>query len=234
MSHSDYRFERFYKIWSFVNCLINLAGLVSVYISDLILFWVAGAFLSFLIYTRQLPTFLSGFPLLIGYANWISLFRLVIISLAMIYWDKMSDIILFGLFVGVIILDGVDGYISRRFNQISKQGEYLDMEIDALFVFLLSYMHFSHEKLPAWILIPGGLRYVYGILFTWAKQPSMIRPGKKFRSTVAVLFFISLLMPLITSKLIYMPVILISSSLIVLSFTISAFYLLVYQFTSDR
>jgi len=230
----DYKFDPFYKKWSLINSYINLAGFILAWLSDLIFYWIGGVILSFIIFAIRLPMFLPRYPLWIGYANWITLFRLVIILFSISYWDKLSDLVLFGFFGVVIILDGVDGYIARKFNQISKQGEYLDMEIDAVFVFLLSYMHFSHEKLHAWILIPGGLRYLYGILLAWIKEPPIVKPGKRFRSTVAVMFFISLLLPFVTNKLIYIPIVLITSSMIILSFSISAIHLLASQISSDR
>ena len=230
----DYKFDPFYKKWSLINSYINLAGFILAWLSDLIFYWIGGVILSFIIFAIRLPMFLPRYPLWIGYANWITLFRLVIILFSISYWDKLSDLVLFGFFGVVIILDGVDGYIARKFNQISKQGEYLDMEIDAVFVFLLSYMHFSHEKLNAWILIPGGLRYLYGILLAWIKEPPIVKPGKRFRSTVAVMFFISLLLPFVTNKLIYIPIVLITSSMIILSFSISAIHLLASQISSDR
>ena len=81
-------------------------------------------------------------------------------------------------------------------------------------------------KNPVWILIPGGLRYYYGVFVFWLTDMKIIKPRKRFRSTVAVIFFISLLLPFVLEKSIYIPLVLISSLMIVLSFTISIYYLI--------
>jgi phosphatidylglycerophosphate synthase len=131
-------------------------------------------------------------------------------------------------------MDGLDGAVARRFNQTSKAGEYFDMEIDALFVFLLSCQHYMEQKLPIWIIIPGSMRYVYGILFFWMKEPIKSKPGKKIRSFIAVLFFIALLSPFLFNKEIYTPLVVISSALIIISFGISVVNRLIYNITFNR
>jgi phosphatidylglycerophosphate synthase len=226
MNPMDYKFERFYQNWSNINNILILAGFISAFILNSVYLWLAVIVVSFMVYTFQIPKFLPGFPARIGIPNWISLFRLIIILACTMYWDKLSHITLFVLFCGVILLDGIDGFVARKLKQTSKAGEYLDMEIDALFVFLLCYMHFIHGKLPVWVLIPGGMRYLFGIIFWVIKQPPVLKPGKRFRSTVAVLFFISLLLPFVFRSQIYMPIIAMTSIMIVLSFSISGFYIL--------
>jgi cardiolipin synthase len=209
-----------------VNNILNLAGFIAAWTLNNTYLWLVVIMISFMIYIIQIPKFHPHLPAWIGIANWISLFRLIIILGCIMYWETMSDTVLFALFGGVILLDGIDGFVARKLKQTSKAGENLDMEIDALFVFLVSYMQYTHGKLPVWILIPGGMRYIYGILFSRIKQPSVLKPGKRFRSTVAVLFFISLLLPFVLRSQVYLPIAAMTSAMIVLSFSISGFYLL--------
>ena len=212
--------------------MVNIGGLISAFLTDSIYYWIGSILVLFVIYTVKLPSYLPSFPIWIGFANWITLFRLLIILIAVLFWGIMTDPVLFGLFAGVTILDGVDGYIARKYKQTARPGEAFDMEVDALFVFLLSYMHFFNKNLPLWILIPGGLRYYYELFAIWYRNSKPIQPGKRFRSTVAVIFFISLLLPFVLDKNIYMPVVFSSSLLIVLSFGISAYYLLITRDSS--
>ncbi|CAF3712817.1 unnamed protein product [Rotaria sp. Silwood1] len=61
-------------------------------------------------------------PNLIGY------FRLCLLIFAWYYFDK--PIVFLGLYVTQALLDGVDGWSARQFNQVSKFGSWLDVMID--------------------------------------------------------------------------------------------------------
>ena len=234
MSHKDYKFDQFYNRWSLANNLIVPAGFTSTLVTGSYSYWIGIAALSFGIYLVKLPRFVTGFPLIIGYPNWISVSRLIVILIAVSIHNSFSDEILLIIFLSVILMDGLDGAVARRFNQTSKAGEYFDMEIDALFVFLLSCIHYMDQKLSFWILIPGSMRYVYGVLFFWMKEPLKSKPGKKIRSTIAVLFFVSLLFPFFLNKEIYTPLMMFSSALIMISFGISIVNKVIYHISINR
>ena len=234
MNHLDYKFNQFYNRWSLLNNLIILTGFISALVTGSYLYWIGVSVLSFGIYIIKLPHFLPRFPMLIGYPNWISLSRLIVILITVSFHKSLSDITLLIIFGSVILLDGLDGSIARRFNQTSKAGEYMDMEIDALFVFLLSSIHYEVQKLPIWIIIPGSMRYVYGLLFFWMPEPQKSKPGKRIRSFIAAVFFISLLFPFLFNKEIYTPFAMFSSILIIISFGISAVYRMTYHISSNR
>ena len=234
MNPMDYDFDKFYKKWSVGNNLISLGGFASALILHSPDLWIALSLVSFFIYIYQMRNFIADFPWYLGYANWVTTLRLLIILTTVYFWSALSPIQLFLIFLFVIFLDGVDGTIARRLQQTSKPGEYLDMETDALFVFLLSYMHFSDGRLPFWILIPGGLRYFYGIVMVWAIIPKKSLPGKKIRSAIALFFFIVLLLPFIFEADLYLIPTGISSLLIIISFGISAVNTITYQSTSNR
>jgi phosphatidylglycerophosphate synthase len=234
MSHKDYKFDKFYNRWSLANNLIILAGFTSTLVTGTFSYWIGIATLSFGIYLVKLPRFLAGFPVWIGYPNWISLTRLIVILITISIHHTLSDIILLIIFGSVILMDGLDGAVARRLKQTSKAGEYLDMEIDALFVFLISCLHYMDQKLAFWIIIPGSMRYVYGLLFFWMQEPIKTKPGKRIRSTIAALFFISLLFPFILDKEIYTPLVMFSSALIIISFGISIVNRAIYHITFNR
>lgn len=230
----DYKFDTFYKKWSLGNNLISLGGFASSLILRSPDLWIAVSLVSFTIYIYQMRNFITDFPWYLGYANWITTLRLLIVLTAVNFWSTLSPTLLFLIFLLVIFLDGVDGAIARKLRQTSKPGEYLDMETDALFVFLLSYMHYSNGTLPYWILIPGGLRYFYGIMMMWAKMPKKTLPSKKIRSAIALFFFIALLLPLIFKAELYLIPAGISSLLIIISFGISAVNTIANQLISNQ
>jgi phosphatidylglycerophosphate synthase len=234
MSHEDYKFDQFYNRWSLVNNLIVLAGFTSTLATGSYAYWIGIVVLSFGLYFVKLPRFLPSFPVWIGYPNWISLTRLIVTLITVSIHNFLSDITLLITFLSVILMDGLDGVVARRLNQTSKPGEYFDMEIDALFVFLLSCLHYTEQKLGVWILVPGSMRYVYGVLFFWMKEPPRSRPGKKIRSTIAVIFFLSLLFPFSLTEDIYTPLMLFSSALIIISFGISIVSGLIYNISFNR
>jgi phosphatidylglycerophosphate synthase len=56
-------------------------------------------------------------------------------------------------------LDGIDGYLARRYRQTSELGARFDMEVDALLIFVLSVTAFLLEKAGSWVLLIGLMRY---------------------------------------------------------------------------
>lgn len=161
------------------------------------------------------------FPLYLGYANWVTIARLLIVFILGVTYPYLDDYIVFIGFLLAISMDGLDGYLARRFKQNCKEGEGLDMETDAFLVLIISWIHYDTGKLSWWILIPGGLRYFYGITFFWLKQGGVEFPPKKIRATIAVGFFLALLVPFICFDDISSIILAVASFLILCSFTAS-------------
>ena len=63
--------------------------------------------------------------------------------------------------VAVTLLDGVDGWLARRYGIASPFGARFDMEIDALLILALSVLAWRHEKAGAWVVASGLLRYTF-------------------------------------------------------------------------
>lgn len=84
------------------------------------------------------------------------------------------------LLVLIFALDGLDGWLARRQSTCSAFGARFDMEVDALMVLLVGFMLFGNERLPAFILVPGALRYAY-VLALWV-VPGRLReaPASRF------------------------------------------------------
>lgn len=89
----------------------------------------------------------------------------------------------FWLFVVAAISDGVDGFIAKRFNQITRLGSYLDPVADKLLLVSI-YITLGFLKLiPAWLpivvasrdfLIVGGVLFMFMFDYPFVVKPLML------------------------------------------------------------
>lgn len=84
-----------------------------------------------------------------------------------------------------LVLDGVDGKIARHTGTASETGARFDMEVDAFLVLVLS-VHVA-ESLGAWVLVIGGMRYVFAAAGQVAPWLRGALPPSFARKTVAAL-----------------------------------------------
>ncbi len=76
-----------------------------------------------------------------------------------------------------VILDGIDGYLARRFGQTSAFGARFDMETDAATVLMLCLLAFLTGQAGAWVLLSGLMRYLF-IIGGWI-WPGLTMPLAK-------------------------------------------------------
>ena len=67
---------------------------------------------------------------------------------------------------GVLLLDGLDGWLARQRGDASAVGARFDMETDALFVLVLTLRLWLVEGYAPWVFFAGALRYGY-VLALW-------------------------------------------------------------------
>lgn len=147
------------KIWTEWHTVVIGSSLIAVLSGWPMVFFPAAAAVSFsaLIHrfrTRWTPS--GRFEL----ANTVTLFRLVGIFVWVSSaaptggWAGTTALLLFA-------LDGVDGWIARRWHLSSEFGEFFDKEVDAFFLLALCVVLYTEQRLGWWILIPGLLRYLF-------------------------------------------------------------------------
>ena len=92
-----------------------------------------------------------------------------------------------GLSALALVLDGVDGPVARRTGTESDLGARFDMELDAFLLLALSGLLWRSGKVGAWVLLVGGLRYLFvfgGLL--WPPLRGALPPSLR-RKVVCVL-----------------------------------------------
>lgn len=223
MTLAKMSFDYFYRRWALCMSIINLLGFsLALWLGNHI-YWGIGVLIFFVIYVASVPRYTHRYRAIFGLANWVTILRLSMCLIFFLVYPNMSDGWLFAGFLLVISLDGVDGYLARKLNQSSEVGGNLDMETDAFLVFALSWIHYDQNTVGWWILVPGGLKYAYTILFSWSSNKIEFLP-KMVRATIAVIFFISLCLAFILPESFTFYLLLFSSVLICLSFASSIYF----------
>ena len=62
---------------------------------------------------------------------------------------------------GLLLADGVDGWLARRGNRTSTFGAFFDKEADALFLLVLCAAAVAAGRVPVWVVGAGLLRYTF-------------------------------------------------------------------------
>lgn len=93
----------------------------------------------------------------------------------------------------VLALDGLDGWLARRFNVASDFGARFDMETDALLLVALTLLAWQYGKAGPWIVLAGLMRYLF--VAARVALPFLARPlpPKRRRQTVFVVQVIALI-----------------------------------------
>ena len=100
----------------------------------------------------------------------------------------------------VTILDGVDGWLSRRAQAASAFGARFDMETDALLIQVLAILAWQYGKAGPWVLASGLLRYVFvaaGWIWDWMRRPLFPSQRRKVVCVVQVVGLILTVVPFV-------------------------------------
>ncbi len=130
-----------------------------------------------------------------GPANWITLVRLVTLVAATYLIGEQASMVYGAVILAIIIADGFDGYVARKYNLATRFGADFDMETDALLSCILSLIAYWHFDVSLLVPAAGILRYAFVILL---RAPGLFKydppkmPGVRL---IAVIFFISLITP---------------------------------------
>ena len=96
-----------------------------------------------------------------------------------------------------LMLDGLDGWLARRWQMASTFGARFDMEADGLLVLGLSLAVLASGRAGPWVLVAGGLRYLFvAIGALWPALRAPLPPSFR-RKAVCVAIGIALVIALV-------------------------------------
>jgi phosphatidylglycerophosphate synthase len=98
-------------------------------------------------------------------------------------------------------LDGVDGWLARRRNEVTAFGARFDMETDALLILVLAALAWQLDKAGIWILAAGLLRYAFVLASYPLAWMERALPPSRRRQAVCVLQIVSLIGALLPTVL---------------------------------
>lgn len=137
-------------------------------------------------------------PRAFGAANLVTLMRVALLALlvALFAETARAPMLWLGVVVTIIalILDGVDGTVARRRNEVSDFGGRFDMETDAAYILVLAGLAWHFDRVGAWVLLAGLLRYLFvsaSLVFAWLRTPL---PRSRRRQTICVVQIVSLIL----------------------------------------
>jgi phosphatidylglycerophosphate synthase len=186
------------RSWTFWHAVVMiLATAVSIiYEAPFVLIWAVSLSMGILIAIHY-PVWITLRPVG-GYANHMTLGRFVLLLCAMSMQHVLSPTVFVMLIVIVMIADGIDGYLARKFEQATLFGEIFDAEVDAFLALSLAFLIWQMHENSGWVLAAGLLRYIVVILYRLIGWHQRQRPAMPEAKVLAVIFFISLLVPFVT------------------------------------
>lgn len=95
-----------------------------------------------------------------GSANLVTTVRLVMTLGLLLAHQHFTNVVVAVSTVAILVLDGLDGWLARRFGRASDFGARYDVEVDALFVMALSGLLLARGVAGPWVLAAGLWRYV--------------------------------------------------------------------------
>jgi phosphatidylglycerophosphate synthase len=132
----------------------------------------------------------------LGLANTLTLLRvLIVFAVSLVFW-RAPPFFAAGA-AAVLILDGIDGWLARRFGEASAFGAYFDMEADAYLILMLCLVLHLAGSLGAWVLLAGALRYAFVVL----RRLQGTKPMRERRSQFGRVAFLTLAVSLILACL---------------------------------
>ena len=127
-----------------------------------------------------------------GPANAVTGFRLGLMLLAAALGSTLGDLALGLLLAFAAALDGLDGYLARRYDAASLFGEYLDKETDSFFVALGGLLLWQTHDIGLWILVPALLRPLYVFVRRQMNLGDKKEPKFKYGRVLAVVLMVAI------------------------------------------
>lgn len=100
-------------------------------------------------------------------ANGTTLIRSLLFFMASFLWTCLSQPQIAILFLSAALLDGLDGWLARRFQGQSALGIVFDEEVDALYILMVTMVIWRSGLTGPWIMAAGWIRSVVLLMRTY-------------------------------------------------------------------
>ncbi len=144
----------------------------------------------FIFFFRKMDIFINIPNLTTNYRLIINSFILVVVT-NLLHYDHN---LLMTLCLISLVLDGMDGLISRYLNQSTKFGEIFDQEVDNFLMLILSFSLVYNYNYNSLILIIPFYRYIFLVLIRYNYIGKQNLPESFFRKMTCVLVILALLL----------------------------------------
>jgi len=130
-------------------------------------------------------------------ANTITVFRLFAVIPFAIFLAKKNYLVALIFFIFAGLSDLVDGFIARKFNQITKLGGFLDPLADKLLIFAGNLLFVLQSVIPLWffiLIILKDLSILIGVVLLksrgidWEPKPNRCGKISAFLQGIIILF----------------------------------------------
>ncbi len=159
-----------------------------------------------------------------GRANGLTTGRLGLLC-ALPFLPADAPVLCIAVGLAILIADGIDGWMARRYELSSEFGEFFDKETDALFLLLLCAIAAFQKPLPDAVLLLGLLRYLF-VFVLFLGQPT---ETKEQRSNAARYIYVAMILALLTTflpyPLLYQPLVALAGTALIASFARSLWWL---------
>ena len=201
--------------WSLVNAVaVLLAAVGAVWIRSLgPLLFVGVAMLGLLAWVEREHWTPNGS---FGAANGVTALRIGLLFLLPL--TASSPLLLIGLSLFILALDGLDGWLARRRALSSEFGAFLDKETDALFLLLLCGLAAFEGTLPTWILGAGLLRYGFVVVLFLLPSPQKTESRSSLARYVYGCMVGALLVSFLPYPSLYRPLVAVATAALLFSF----------------
>lgn len=202
---SHNRSVKLLSYWLLFHAALILGAVASYLYLDHILPLLLIAWFSFIIMAWTIREEWRNGYWLGGAANWVTWFRLALTTYFLALPADSTPLFLAATGLLVIILDGFDGLLARRYRSSTIFGAYLDKEIDAFFVLAMSVGLYEKGYAGGWILSLGLIRYVFAFVNHFLKAPQKKETRHNYARIIAGIIMVGLPVAFIAPPWLYRP-----------------------------
>lgn len=209
------------EMWSNTHAVFTVLATIGAIIAGSFVPLVVMSLLSFSYLIYYQTTSKSGCHPFSSIANYVTGMRFLLVIYCLSNYQSIDTMWLFAMLFSNILLDVLDGYLARKYEQTSEFGRVFDMEIDAFFVNGLGLYFLFTTEIGYLILLPGLLRYAYRLVVWLIPQPGYQESKKFYAAALAGVNFVLIVLAVITPTPVQTFVLFISVGLVTLSFSVS-------------